>query len=381
MPKPLTVDEYVDITLDRKYKETAGKMLSQIQYISTNPASKMQIALRDLDDEVAKLTENQEKLPPENIPLKNALKASLALYLTTAALVNQNAVAIQNSGQTIAIPAVTAKVFINVSSSLITKGINPLSPAAMASYQKAIKKTSVGFVIPKTLDFVEDFVDSPAWIAKMEKWGTGYAQLTRNAIVQGIADGQSPRFIANTLREMAQNIPYSGAENLTRTLQLTSYRESSLAMESINGGFIIKKVRIAHLDDSTCLSCISLHGTELEVGERVDDHYRGRCSEFYVVPGGDEFPEFMQADSTRGNRVFVPFQTGESWFASLSPERQAKQASFMNTPAKYNAYKSGVPLSAFVGDHEDKVFGPQKIELSLVKALGSDAENHYVKNQ
>jgi hypothetical protein len=129
-----------------------------------------------------------------------------------------------------------------------------------------------------------------------------------------------------------------------------------------------------------CLSCISLHGTRLEPGERVDDHYRGRCSELYKIPGV-ELPTTMQADSVPGKRRFVPFKTGEEWFASLPPERQAQQASFKASPAKYRAYQDGVKLGEFVGDHEDSVFGNQKIEKSLVGVFGEDAKKYYQINQ
>jgi hypothetical protein len=90
----------------------------------------------------------------------------------------------------------------------------------------------------------------------------------------------------------------------------------------------------------------------------------------------------MQADSTPGNRKFVPFQTGEEWFASLSPERQQQQASFKATPAKYKAYLDGHPLSEFVGEHTDDVFGIMSIEKSLKEALGEEkASGYYLRNQ
>jgi len=150
-------------------------------------------------------------------------------------------------------------------------------------------------------------------------------------------------------------------------------------MEKINGNFITGKIRIATLDQRTCLSCIALHGTPVPLGEAVEDHYRGRCTEFYQVPGGDQFPAQMQVDSTPGNRHFQKFQTGEEWFASLSPERQALQRSFLNSPAKLKAYLDGAKLSDFVGDHVDPVFGNQKVELSLLKILGSNASQYYAK--
>ena len=91
-------------------------------------------------------------------------------------------------------------------------------------------------------------------------------------------------------------------------------------------------------------------------------------------------PTSMQSDSTPGNRNFVPFQTGPEWFAGLSPERQAQQASFLRSPGKLNAYRDGTPLADFVGHHEDPVFGWQVIEQSLKQSV-ADPELYYVRNQ
>ena len=784
--KPVTIQEFTNLALDRAYKRSAGAMLLKIHTLSTDPSSDMVLALNKLQQEAQGLTEQDKPIQTTNPKLKNALNAFGTVMLTAGLLIKENSPAIEATAQAIAIPSVTAKVFLNVSEDLIAKGIDPLGVKAWARLQVAASKTKVPFTIPTTLDYVENYVDSPAWIARMEGWGSGYSARVKDIVEQGIAGGWSPKYTAQAVSEYAQNIPYAAAENITRTLQLTAYREASLAMETINGGFITGKIRIATLDERTCLvpntlidtvsgskpiqdirvgdlvkthkgtyekvtdamskdysrqtvniktkdghlectddhpvlvlrkgychwipakdiqvgdslfiasdngsynldhisgdtsvkwsignpddivsigvqsnnlprvgiwsfgmpinpvnfksnvhtwnkevnsisiylglllkrysnlfkaqsdillwftlatvlmitawatklltfgvfagaksvflstiqtlihedgtpanlgavcslmptrgveffatsfadkfpslhilpfaiygaimiticiglwnseffsapdtrlvtsstlkftfgrtiikvrplynftwskfklfatslaskllpipllpdgsalhgathpssrtfdlgsqnskffstnstskagkfsahvvlssnlsnrsyigkvynlevenehtylangfvvhnclSCIALHGTQLAPGERVDDHYRGRCTEFYQVPGGPEYPDQMQSDSTPGHRNFVKFQTGEEWFANLPPERQARQASFLKSPAKLRAYKDGTPLSAFVGDHVDNVFGNQKIEKSLLGTLGSDASKYY----
>jgi hypothetical protein len=151
-------------------------------------------------------------------------------------------------------------------------------------------------------------------------------------------------------------------------------------MERLNGKYVIKKIRIASLDTRTCLSCIALHGTELAAGQRVDDHYRGRCSEYYVVPGGDPTPKFMQTDSPSGGRKLVKFQSGLDWFNGLPPARQKLQSSFAKSPGKYNAFLAGTPLSDFVAEHTDDVFGNQIIENSLTGMFGDQASQYYSRN-
>jgi hypothetical protein len=299
---------------------------------------------------------------------------------TTSTLIKANDNQIQDSAMVFAITGITASVFAYAASKIMETGKSPITPQAMKVYMTAIEKAGITWNTIKTMDAVKNYVDSPEWIAKMDKWGEGYANLTRDTIVKYIKQGAGPKAVSSKIRQHAENIPKAAADSLMRTLQNTSYRDSSLAMEKINGQAIEYKIRVAKLDSKTCLSCISLHGTRLEPGERVDDHFRGRCSELFGLPGVP-LPTMMQADSEPGKRQFVPFQTGEEWFASLSPERQAQQASFKASPAKYRAYQDGVKLRDFVGDHEDSVFGNQKIEKSLVGVLGEDAKKYYQINQ
>ncbi len=380
MPEP-TLKELTDRTLDKQYAKAAGAMLGQIVGLSRGPNSAMQSSLKKLDEEAARLVEAEEKMKPDNAQLEQTLGEYRGLTNTSQSLILANDSAIQQAGAIVAIPAVTAKVFQAITAQVIGEGRNPISERAIPIFAKLISASGLGWVFPDASDFAGGYVASSAWAGRLDQWGDGYADLTERTILGGIQQGWGPRRIASEMRNHAENIPVSAAENLTRTLQLTSYRDASAAMETVNGDFIIKTIRIATLDDRTCLNCISLHGTELAPGERPDDHFRGRCDKFYVVPGGPTQPDTMQADSTPGNRRFVPYQTGDEWFNSLPASRQAQQASFLQTPAKLRAFNDGVPLSAFRGDHTDEVFGAQTVEQSLVGALGDTAEQYYEVNQ
>ena len=703
-----TLTEYINRALDKQYTSLFANVLKQIRTLSTARNAPIQRALLDLDNEAKRLVDENKRIDPENPALKNAITQHQNSLVTTATLIQSNDDAIQNAAVRLAVAAVTSKVFTSLAGVIIEQGIDPVSERALGSYMSILSGRNVKWLAPTGVDFARGFVDSAAWISKMEGWGAGYAGLTRDVILDGISNGWSPLKVAQEMRNHAENIPTHAADNLMRTLQLTSYREASAAMELVNGAYLRGKVRIATLDDKTCLNCISLHGTSLEVGERVDDHYRGRCelpgniisgatikalvsrhyngdvvvirtasgkllpvtpnhpiltdrgwisakliqigdnvvnyagserasdmvnpnkqhiptavenistslgmrklgtmpitskdfhgdgidgdigiiwansllrnidnvsfikprtkqlfgfrslrdffpglcnfdfmfhgkgnassrflssfynfllfslghlassqsigfslsspfnivdnqscfnytsrnskffsdsilrnsriihsnniirdrvisnsssrdflsldspafntrskepltieiitksliasvkglgrldnidasqikfdrvveignrsfsghvyslqsnkgwyisndiishncSEFYQTIGGPDFPDTMQADSKPGQRNFVPFQTGEEWFNSLSPERRAMQRSFMTNPAKLKAFNSGIPLSDFVGDHIDPVFGHQTVELSLIKAIGDDANKFYTK--
>lgn len=162
----------------------------------------------------------------------------------------------------------------------------------------------------------------------------------------------------------------TGFLNIFRTTHLTNAYFSHSSIVSL--GIIPCKLNVYNLevekDNTYVASSIVVHNC--------------RCSEFFIVPGGDEYPSSMQVDSLPGQRKFQPFMSGEDWFAAQSPERQARQAAFLNSPAKFRAYQDGLSLQSFIGTHSDPVFGSQTIELSLLKILGKDeAEKYYSVNQ
>ena len=377
MAEPVSIKALQDDALDKAFNKSAGVLLSQVKAITNAPNSQIQRSLRDLDLEAKRLDNEKERMKPTNAQLEKTLRDNEAAFVAAQTMILANDDGIQLSGQSLAVSAVTAKVFSAIAGQMIANKVDPMSPAGLKVFKDTIARTGISWATPDATTFARDFVNSSEWIAKMEGWGSGYAEITRSAMIDGISKGWGPKKAAAEMRRYAQNLPVSAAENLTRTLQLTSFREASAAMEVANSQYIEGAIRIATIDSRTCLSCISLHGTELKLGETVSDHYRGRCSSWYRTVGGPRFPEMMQADSTPGNRNFVPYQSGEDWFNSLSPERQAQQASFLKSPAKLRAFKNGEPLSSFVGDHSDSVFGNQKIELSLIKAIGNDAKKFY----
>ena len=378
----ITLPEAEDDALEKAYITTAGRMLAQIAAICNAPNSQLQRSLKKLDDEADRLTEAEEVMTPDNPQLEQTLGVYEDTFKATQALIMVNDNAIQDTAARLAIPAVTAKVFSVLTGAMLSRGINPLSPQGTKILTSRIAASGIPWTTPGADVFAANYVDSTAWINRMENWGKGYADYTRDTFLRGVQSGWGPKYTAGQVRVSAQNLPKSAAESLTRTLQITSYQDASAEMEKVNNKYITGKIRIATLNQTCCLNCISRHGEQLEVGARVDDHFRGRCTAFYQVPGGPQYPESMQADSTPGNRNFVPFQKGEDWFNSLPPERQAQQASFLKSPAKLRAYRDGTPLSAFVGDHTDSVFGDQVVEKSLKDAIGlKRAQGYYSINQ
>ena len=364
--KPFSVSQAVNNALDKAYLESALPMLNQIGKLSNSV--ELQNALRELETEAERLLAEQRRMAPDNPVLIKSLLVYGTLLIAVQALINANSGDIEDTGIVLAAPAITAKVF----SILSGQRTDPVSIAALSGYQTQLARMGINWSADAGALAIR-YTRTTEWIARMEGWGQGYVDLARNAIVQGIQGGWGPRQVALTMRHHAQNIPLWAAENMTRTLQLTSYRDAVLALEIENSHLLLGKFRIARLDDKTCAACVALHGSRLEIGQRLEDHYRGRCTEAYSLPGR-EIPEQMVADG----RV-VEFQSGEEWFSSISSDRQAQQSFMSSTPAMLNAYRSGVPLSDFVGHHEDSVFGGQVIQQSLIQALGERATEFYVR--
>jgi hypothetical protein len=222
-------------------------------------------------------------------------------------------------------------------------------------------------VFPTSLEFVEKYVTSQAWIDRMEGWGKGYAELIGNTLKQGVSEGWSPIRIAREMRKYAENLPISASENITRTLQLTAYRDASAQMELLNGRYIEKKIRVAALDERTCPACIALHGTEIPLGASVEDHYNGRCDAI-LIPVGGSMPDTMQTFGEPGERNFVPFATGPEWFAGLPEDKQRQ----MLGPGRFELYQNGTPLSEFWHTHTDSVFGDMPVVKPIKDIRGGE---------
>lgn len=198
---------------------------------------------------------------------------------------------------------------------------------------------------PAAVNALVGYVDSEAWADALKQYSDDVLEVVANQAILGIVNGQNPIATARAIRDAVEKYSLSAAENLMRTVQLTSYRTASAAQSAANADIITRRIRVAVLDDRTCLSCIALHGSELRPGERVDDHHRGRCTALDEVVG---FP--------------ITIQSGEDWFNGLPEDRQLGIAG----PGKLEVLRSGrATLRDFVHEYEDPVFGRMLREGSL----------------
>lgn len=203
------------------------------------------------------------------------------------------------------------------------------------------------FIDVETINNAINYINKPEWNSLLKRLGNNQLDRSSNIIINGLIQELSPRQIARQLVN-ASNMIYNDALTLTRTLQLTSYRDTYAIYQLENQDFITKQIRIASLDARCCLACIALHGTEIPVGSRIDDHYNGRCIGVSVTVGYNK-----------------SIKSGSEWFATLPANKQKEIMGIGN----YTAYKEGkVSLEDYVKEVNDPIFGKQIIQDSLYNA-------------
>lgn len=143
MNELISINELANLALDKLYLHTAGPVLKQIDAITNAPNSPLQQALRELEDEAQRLEASDMPLLPSNAVLLKVLGILEKTYEATAMLIQSADNKVEAGGRSIAVPAVTAKVFNNLSQSQIRQGIDPLSPQALSFYLSTLKDMNV----------------------------------------------------------------------------------------------------------------------------------------------------------------------------------------------------------------------------------------------
>jgi hypothetical protein len=361
----LTLRDHINKELDRQYRRTAGGMLDAVNRLSRAQGSRVQKRLSSLVEEANRLQEAGERFTPDNAEIIAIQVESARLFNETETMILAYDNDIQGTAAEVGNIAVMATIALTLNNNILPANVAPFSKQAQNIYEGLLARYGIDWrtVDPTKVQAILNYVESEAWLTKMSKWGDGMAERINTAILQGVQKGRTPIGLAGYIRKLIEGMPAYAAENLTRTLQLTALRDIETALATDNQDYIQYKVRRAAKDSRTCFACILLDGTRLQPWERIDDHHNGRCFATYIMTNG-------QGDTSK--------QTGLDWFNSLSPERQAQQASFKNNYAKYKAWQEGrISLSDLVGEHNDSVFGHMFHERSLKDVLGDSAKEFY----
>lgn len=336
------LSQLVSRLLDRDFNREALPVLRAIS--RTTNSGQIARRMKELDDEVARLVAAGEtRLRPDNPVLRTLVRDLEAAMRGNVLLLDGVSEPLQESGVTAA---------PQVQRAAATAGLNP----GMAARVRAAWNVPD----PEAVARLVGYAGSDAWEKQLRDYGKDVPRIIADQATRGIVQGWSPRRTAVRIRELAENLPAHRAATLARTLQLTSYRDATAATQEANRDIARRVVRIATLDQRTCLSCVSAHGDVLWDGQgsapvrRVNDHHSGRCTSVVIVKGRS-----------------TAIRSGEDWFNSLPRGERNKMAALRNSPGKRAALDRGeVSLRDFRQPYDDAVFGQMLREASLRDAKG-----------
>lgn len=334
-----TLDGLLTELLDRGYERATRRVLESIA--GSLSSGRVGRRLDELEIEAARLEAEGARLDPDN-PVFRALVFDVERELQRAAArVDAAGVDVQAAGVG--------------SAGRIQKGL------AIGTFDEGV----VGRLglrwntpDPEAVAALVNFVDSPAWDNVLRRYPADIVTAMNNQAIRGIAQGWGPLRAAREIRRTATGLAPHMANNLLRTLHLESYRTATAIHQRANADLAEKQIRIEVLDQRTCLACIALHGTEMPIGAKVEDHHQGRGTSMLVLRGRER-----------------NIQTGQDWFNNLTDEERAGLAAFQRSPGKLEAIRSGrAGLSDFIQTYDDPVFGRMVREGSLADALGGGSD-------
>jgi hypothetical protein len=211
---------------------------------------------------------------------------------------------------------------------------------------------------PEAVNSLVGYASSDAWAGMVSKYGDDVVDIVRRTAIQGALEGWNPVRTAREIRGLVEGLPPNYANTLMRTLQLTSFRDAGVIHRVANADILTEQIRVAALDDRTCMACIAEHGKHFPIDARIDDHYNGRCTSITVIKG----------------RAAPDILTGPEWFERLDDAQQQEHMS----GAAWAAWKAGdVQLDEFATTTTDPVFGTMVVEASLKGILGAGAQEYY----
>lgn len=333
-----TVRDLINALLDKGYSRATAQVTRAIVRNSTDGLIAQR--LKELETEAARLEVAGQKLSTSN-PIYRALMADLETILKRdAALIDAVAPDVANVG-------------IDAARSLTRQ----LALPGMTDQQLQAVGVRWNTPDPEAVTALVNYTGKSEWTGLLDKYASGISDTVNGIGLRGIVDGKGSLATAREMRRTVEGLPASTANNLMRTLQLTSYRDATAIHQLANADILEEQIRIATLDARTCMACIALHGTRLRLGERVDDHHSGRCTSIAVVKG-------------RPRDV----RSGEAWFNAQPPAAQEKQMG----KAAFAALQDGaISLKDFPKPYKDPVFGPMVREASLKGILGDGATRYY----
>ena len=216
--------------------------------------------------------------------------------------------------------------------------------AQSAQEMMAATGQSVGFGVavnaPAMERLVASFAPGSPLRDVLQSYGDYGRKVIERELTDALAGGTSPREASREIRRrLGSGAVKARIDSLTRTELMRSFR-GSLSDQYAGMGFRFK-VRVAAFSPRTCLACISTHGDIYPVWQEMESHVNCRCT---WVPWSAKNVDTLEVVGS-----------GEEWLRRQDPERIRPM---FPTAEAHGAWERGdVPLSAFVGVHEDQTWG------------------------
>lgn len=187
------------------------------------------------------------------------------------------------------------------------------------------------------------------------RYGEQGPRIVREALLQGVAAGESPRVVAARINR-ALGRSFGDSSTLVRTEMLRTYRESTRATYLANQRHVRGWIWCSALDTRTCPVCWAMHGTKHPLTEAMATHPVCRCS--------------MMPDIIFRRLGALPDPVpGTQSFRQLS---EADQRTILG-PLAHKAYSQGlIDLPDLVRDTYSPQWGAGRSQRSLTAAIGSD---------
>lgn len=212
--------------------------------------------------------------------------------------------------------------------------------------------------------------DSPLKERLEDAYGDYVANQVEEHLLTGIAQGQNPREIARRLERNLQEGLGKGLTSILttiRTAQIKSYQLANHATYLANNNIVKGWVWHSALDNQTCLSCISMHGTIHELEETLDDHHNGRCA---PIPQTISYRDLgIDIDEPTS-----PIESGEDWFNNQPASVQRE----MMGSSMFSAWQDDkFQFQDLSTKYNDEVYGELLRQASLKDLLGEQAKDYY----
>ncbi|HEU4752055.1 MAG TPA: phage portal protein [Armatimonadota bacterium] len=196
----------------------------------------------------------------------------------------------------------------------------------------------------------------------LDELGPAASQGVKDALLEGVGLGQSPREIARQV-EAVLGGGRARALTIARTETLRAAREASRQSYAANADVVTGWTWVAQLDTETCAGCWAMHGTVHALGETLDDHPNGRC---VMAPRTKSWAEITGDPSLSDTRPEI--ETGADAFAGLSEEQQRE----ILGPGMYELYRSGqIDVPDFVHQEQDDRWGTMRRAATQAEALAA----------